>query len=169
MSLQPSLRSKNNDLDKSHWHKLLIFAEVLSTQFSLESQLTCVSSILSSYFYCTTRIWLDASFSNLVRKEGLQNNTTLVSDLSPIMEQAYRERHIIPNLRTDSKYTDVTLVIAIPLLIQDQVLGIIQLGKSNQVSFTLEEVELINGFAIQFTKMRYKAPWYSNGDIKRRS
>jgi sigma-B regulation protein RsbU (phosphoserine phosphatase) len=151
MSLQPSPHSNHKNLDNSQWHELLKFAEVLSTQFSLESQLSYATRILESIFSCKSRIWLAAQFSDLLRNEGLQNNAILVDDLSPLMEQAYRERQIIPNLRYDSKEVDVTSEIAIPLVIKDEVLGTIQLDRKNQFGFTFEDVELINGFAIQIS------------------
>lgn len=151
MSLQPSPRSNNNDIDKTNWHELLKFAEILSTQFSLESLLTCVTSIFKGVFSCKTSIWLDGSFSDLVRNEGLQNNTALLRDLSPLMEQASREKQIIHNLRSNFNDADVPFVIAIPLLIKDEILGIIQLARTIQVGFTFEDVEFINGFAIHFS------------------
>jgi len=148
---QLSPHSNNKDLDNSLWHELLKFAEIISTQSSLESQLSCATSFLERLFSCKTRIWLVDSFSDLVSNEDLQNKATLLSELSPLMEQAYHERQIIPNLRSDSKDVDLNSVIAIPLLIKDEVLGIIQLDRTNQVGFTFNDIELINGFAIQLS------------------
>ncbi len=151
MSLQPSLHSNNKNLDNDQWHKLINFADILSTQLSLESQLSCATSILESIFSCKARIWLAPSFSEILRDEGFRNDTTLLSDLSPLMEHAYHERQIISSHQSDSNNVDMTSVIAIPLLIQDEVLGIIQLDRTNQVGFSFEDVELMNGFSSQLS------------------
>jgi len=151
MSLQPLPHSNHKNIDNSQWHELLKFAEVLSTQSSLESQLSYGTRLLESIFSCESKIWLVATFSDLLIPEGLQNNATLVGDPSPLMEHAYRKRQIIPNLRSAPGEIDMSSVIAIPLLLKDEVFGTIQLDRKNQVGFTIEDVELINGFAIQIS------------------
>ena len=151
MSLQPSPHSRHKNIDNSQWHELLIFAELLSTQSGLEAQLSYAARILERVFSCKSRIWLAAPFSDLLRYEGLQINDSLVSDLSPFMEQALREKQIIPGIGSASRDKDTPSTIAIPLLIKDEVLGTIQLDRKDQAGFTNEDVELINGYGIHIS------------------
>jgi sigma-B regulation protein RsbU (phosphoserine phosphatase) len=151
MSLQLSPHSNNKNLGHNLWRELIKFAEILSNQSSLESQLSCTANNLERYFSCKPRIWLEASFLDSQRGKDLLENATQLSDLTPLMEQAYHERQIQPNIKSDSSNVELNLSIAIPLMIKDEIMGIIQLDRNNQTGFTFEEVELINGFAIQLS------------------
>lgn len=167
MSLQLSPHSNHNDVDSSKWDELLSLAEILSTQDSLESQLTCVTSLFKRIFSCKTRIWLAKSFSDLVSNESLPNNATLLSDLSPLMEQAYHEKQIIPIFQANSSDVDLYLVIAIPLIISDEVFGIIQLDRTDQGGFTFQDVEFCSGLAKQFSvSLNYIRQKTNNDSLK---
>lgn len=151
MSLQPLPHSNKKSFVNNQWHELLKFAEILLTQSGLENQLSFAIGILERNFSCKTSIWLTESLIAPLKGEWGQNNTSQLSDLSTLMERAYHEKQILPNLGTNSTDIDLTSVIAIPLLVKDEVVGVIQLDRTNQVGFTFEEVELMKGFSTQLS------------------
>jgi sigma-B regulation protein RsbU (phosphoserine phosphatase) len=150
MSIQPSPIS-STDAKSSHWHDLIKLADILSIQFSLESQLAYILNLLERNYSIKARIWLAPSFSSLIINEGLQNNASLLSGLSPCMEQSYLEKRILPKFPSNPNELIYTSKLAVPLLIKDEVLGVIQLEKPFQVGYTAPEVEPILCLISQFS------------------
>jgi sigma-B regulation protein RsbU (phosphoserine phosphatase) len=150
MSIQPSPRS-DNDTNLSCWHELITYAELLSTQFRLESQLTFSTNLFEQKYSIRARIWLAPSSSHLIANEGLQNNAILLSALPPIMEQACREKRMIHNFPSEPNDTNSTSKIAVPLMVKDEILGAIELEKLGLEIFTPRDIELISCFPPQLS------------------
>jgi serine phosphatase RsbU (regulator of sigma subunit)/transcriptional regulator with GAF, ATPase, and Fis domain len=150
MSLQP-LPLSSNDADLNKWHELFKLAEIFTSKFTLESQITYLTNIFEQNISCKASLWLSASFSDLLKHEGLENNRTLLRDLSPLMDEAYNERRIMPKLQSTSMDVYSPMMIAIPLMIEDDILGIIQLEKIGQVGFSIHEFEFSLSLGIQYS------------------
>ncbi len=147
MSTQPSLLS-----DLSHpadqWHIYLKLADTLSTQFSLKSLLEFSYQVFEQSVSCVPSIWLAPIASNLVQEENLGDDLLIQTDRRTIlMEAAYREKRISPNIQSSSQAADALHAWALPLLVADEVYGIIQLEKSNKQSFNPGELEIYLSFS----------------------
>jgi serine phosphatase RsbU (regulator of sigma subunit)/putative methionine-R-sulfoxide reductase with GAF domain len=149
MSIQP-LPLSNDDANPEVWQGLVKLTEILTTHFGIESLLTYVIQLFRHNYSIITRVWLAPSLSSLI-SEGLQNNASLLSDLSPVMEQAWRENRIIPHDPSDTNAIFATSMLTIPLLVKDEILGVLQLEKINQVGFAPSDIELITSITSQFS------------------
>jgi sigma-B regulation protein RsbU (phosphoserine phosphatase) len=150
MSIQPS-PIYNNKLNHNNWHELLKLAEILSTQFRLESLLSYLTDILKQNYISRASLWLVSSYSIIIVNEGLQNHASILKNLSPLMEQAFREKRILPRLAMDPLEVYNPSIVAVPLIVKDENLGVIQLEKLNQDGFSLPDIDFISSITSQFS------------------
>jgi GAF domain-containing protein len=148
MSAQP-LTPSNNIIEHSEWNELVKLAENLVFQPDLETQLTCVISTFERYFSCNTKLWLVDSYLILFQNELLHKSDLQLSSMTEFMMKAYDTRNIFINPGSDAKINDLPMIIAVPLMIRDEVLGVIQLERINQAGFDIQDTEFISGLTLQ--------------------
>jgi sigma-B regulation protein RsbU (phosphoserine phosphatase) len=149
MSAQPLLPSNTDIFTDSKWHELIKLTEQLLLQSNLESQITYVIRIVERNFSCTTRIWLADSFRNMIMDEVFLLSDIYMSNKTELMMKAYEARQITSQQGLNSPDNKLPSIIAIPLMIRDEVLGVIQLERIFQVGFTNQDTEFIRGLCLQ--------------------
>jgi len=149
MSALPLKPSNNNNIEYSKWYELTKLAEQLLLQTDLESQLFCLLSTFERYFAGNTLLWLSDSFSNLMRGKVLQEINLQLSSLTLLMRRAYEERRVFGSPIPDSNISDLPTIIAVPMIIGDDVIGVIQLERVNHAGFDKQDVELIRSLVLQ--------------------
>lgn len=162
MSIQPS-PNFSHAADQNKWHKLLNLADTLSTQFNLKSLLSYITQILEQDFDCKVRIWLDPSFSVLIDGEKLPTDTALTVDKTILMEQVYRDRQIYSTLPDNPDDGEAQCVLVIPLMVRDQVLGVIELDLFNSAGLIPQDLESGFEFVLQFSHSLYQLKHSSHG------
>jgi sigma-B regulation protein RsbU (phosphoserine phosphatase) len=163
MSIQPSPIS-NNHAYTSSWHELLKLAEVLSTKFSLETQLTYLNNLFERNYSIKARVWLAPSLSPLIINEGIQNTACILRSMSPMMERASLEKRIIPVIPSNPNDVNSASMLAVPLMVKDEVLGVIHLEKLNPAGFTSPDIVVISGFSSQFSLALFQLRQKSHND-----
>jgi hypothetical protein len=149
MSIQP-LPLSRNDAFPPLLDELLNLAGILATHFSLESLLSFIKELFERNNLLVGGIWLSPSFLPLIT-DRVKNDASLLSTLSPLLEQAYREKRIIPNTISDTYAVDTASMLAIPLLVRDDVFGVIQIDKKAEVGFSTSEIGNILSIISQFS------------------
>ena len=149
MSALPLKPSNNNNIECSKWYELTKLAEQLLLQTDLESQLLCLTSTFERYFAGNTLLWLSDSFSNLMWGKVLQEIVLRLSSLTELMRKTYEERRVFGSPIPDSNISNLPTIIAIPLIIGDDVLGVIQLERENHAGFDNQDVEFIRSLVLQ--------------------
>jgi serine phosphatase RsbU (regulator of sigma subunit)/GAF domain-containing protein len=147
MSTQPSKHSKTKKSTRSKWEEIGNFTAQLIDQSDLESQIKFVIESSESLFSSKSRIWLADSIQELLNAEILNNFGTTIKELTELMAEVYKTKHILPDLCSDSE--GFTSVIAFPLVISNEILGIIQLDRKDHLSFDHHELKFILFFALQ--------------------
>jgi serine phosphatase RsbU (regulator of sigma subunit)/putative methionine-R-sulfoxide reductase with GAF domain len=149
MSILP-LPLSSNEAFHPLMDEILNLAEILATHYSLESLLSFIKELLERNNLIVNGIWLSPSLLPLIR-DGVKNDASLLGTLSPLLEQAYREKRILPNTSLDIYAIDKGSTLAIPLLVRDEVLGVIQVDKKDQVGFSVPDIEIVPSIISQFT------------------
>jgi serine phosphatase RsbU (regulator of sigma subunit) len=153
MSIQPSPNS-SHDAIQDKWHTLLNLADNLSTQFSLKPLLSYVIQFLESEYGCRVSLWLDPLFSLLIARENIQE-AALTAEKTPSMQQVYLEQRIFTDIFSNPDDKKGQRVLVIPLIVKDEVLGILQLSMINQVSNTTLDLDYIVAFTSQVSLALY--------------
>jgi sigma-B regulation protein RsbU (phosphoserine phosphatase) len=151
MSIQPLKHSENQQYDYTKLGELISLSEKLASQSDFVTQFNSVINILHNRYSCEIKIWLSEPFLQLVRIDKVNLSLSILEQLSPIMKKASGEKQIIPNPQSITNETDFPLVLATPIVIEDEVWGIIQVEKTEQAGFSREDVEFIRGLSFLLT------------------
>lgn len=149
MSAQPLTPSNNNNIKHVKWQELINFAEQLLLQSDIESLLACIISTFERLFSCNLKLWLAGPYSNLLQNGVSQDVNLHLSVLTDLMKQAYGVKHVFPKPESGSYVGDQPSSIALPLMIRDEILGVIQLDRLNQAAFNAQDIESVYGFGLQ--------------------
>ncbi len=148
MSNQPSQHS-DHAAKPDQWHIFLKLADTLSTQFSVKSLLDLVSQVFEHDIPCQVSIWLAPVLSPLLKAEDIQAAAPLVGERTPIMELAYREKKLSPHINSIFVEDNLPKTLAIPLVANGDIYGVVQLDKTSQNHFSPAEVEFCLALASQ--------------------
>ena len=149
MSALPLTPSSNTNIEQSKWNELVKLAEQVLLQPDLGSQLNVIISTFERLFYCNARLWLADSYLAMIIGQSPGKIDLYLNSITEIMSQASYERQVIPKESTISPLYDLPLFIAIPLIIKDEVLGVIQLERINSTGFNSQEIKFISGLGYQ--------------------
>ena len=141
--------SNNPNLKQSMFNELVKLAKQLLLQPDLGSQLDVIISTYERLFSCNARLWLADSYLTMIMDGSLGKIDLYLNKQTELMMQASKDKQIIPNKLPISISNDLPLFIAIPLMINDDVLGVIQLERNNTSGFNSQEIEFISGFGFQ--------------------
>src|SRR4030066_1257710 len=147
MSAQPLTRSSDNSED-SKWHELIKFAELLITQSDLESQLAYLISTFERIFSCKASLWLEDLYSIILRDDVMRENHINLMNLSDLMVKARDSKKIYHQPKPDSNLADLPSSIALPMLIREEIIGVIQLDRSDGSGFDYQDCEFIYGLGL---------------------
>ena len=158
MSNQPSLIS-NYSGNLRTWQEVIKLADVLTTQYSFESLISYITKLFREKFSFDTKLWLTPSLASQIDLTGFPDTGPLLDDLSPLMELAFREKRVITNLQNGSM--DDLTKLAIPLLAGEEIIGIIQLEKYDQIGIQHDAADSLINFTSQvslcFSTLRQKS------------
>jgi len=137
------LKPSNTDrFNFNGWQELGNLAELLPRQPDLETQLIIIIAAFERIFTCVARLWLGDRYKMMVREEKLQNHDVSLSGNSKLMQQAHDTAKVARQKSRNPSTNKSSNVIAVPLLAEDTVLGVIELERQDQEGFIDQEVDL---------------------------
>jgi phosphoserine phosphatase RsbU/P len=154
MSILPSQPSERTKLNI--WYKLIELADVLSAQFSFDSLIIKVIELFDNLSGLSTKIWLDPMLFDPTIHAKLLDTQLLVEHILPVMEKAFHERRILSSESSqDAAFPGNHLTLVIPLTVKDQLLGVVQIEKSDNLSIDDTTFQSCVAITMQFSIALY--------------
>lgn len=145
------LLSKLSERTKQNiWYRLTEFADTLSAEFNLKSLISKIIELYENACHCSARIWLDPVTFDSVSRKNVQDEQLLENKLFPLMETAYQERKIVTTEMPLEMNNPESFSIAIPLLVKDQLLGVVQLEQKSITKVAEVDIEFCVTLTYQF-------------------
>jgi phosphoserine phosphatase RsbU/P len=148
MSSQQSIPS-SREPDYSRWRELLNFGVLLLDQPTTNDLQSCIINTFEHLLSCTALLKLDESLYRVERKTSSRINNGSEVGLSHLMNLAYEEKRTILSSDLEQSNSELPIVVAVPLLFRNEILGVLQLERGGGNGFKEIELEFINGLAIQ--------------------
>jgi sigma-B regulation protein RsbU (phosphoserine phosphatase) len=148
MSTPPLKRSNNNIYDYAKYRELLDFHRTLNSQDHYKDQFYTVISILQANIACQIKIWFADSAAKAM--EITENTLTnlIIPSLTHLMDGAYSQKRTVTNLKSNHDNELFPTIIAIPILIDDNVWAVIQIEKEKPRGFFETELRLVEDLAL---------------------
>jgi sigma-B regulation protein RsbU (phosphoserine phosphatase) len=137
--------------NNNKWQAFLNLADLLSTDFSLNSLLVCLVQVLELDFSCKVRIWLDPSLFDLISNDGVDATNGIILEPSPLMENVHKEGRILSNLGDNPIDGDNQGELVIPLMAKGRSMGVIELDFESQGIISPQSLEFIIAYISQFS------------------
>lgn len=141
--------SENNDPGHSKWGEIKELTELLKLQPDIESQLVHTISTIESLFSCKTKLWLSESFVSQLKTDIQQKRHIEVNELTDLMSFAVQSKDIYPQTDFNPNNSSNPSSIALPLIIRDEVVGVIQLDSYVDASFTEQDIKYLQYVGLQ--------------------
>ena len=149
MSAQQLTPFNKNQTANSKWRELVLLAEQLLSLPELKSQLICIINTFERYFSCHCLFWLSGAYSSFLADNVTQENKLHLNELTDIMSQAYDKKDIFPKAEPDTDVDAFPSIVALPLIVKDEIIGIIQLERKNKAGFNHQDIEIICDLSFQ--------------------
>lgn len=133
---------------KPDWKEFLRFGEELLAQPAVASQCEWICQWIETKLTASAELWLAKPFYPL---PGENNLKTIPADDTPaIVQECYSKRKTVldtPLSHSAPHTKELPLKIAVPLVTQNNLLGVLLVWRSSEVPFSKSEIEYIEGIA----------------------
>jgi phosphoserine phosphatase RsbU/P len=137
--MQPSPHFDHADLDL--WRDIIKLADILTVEFSLQSLLIYLDQLFSHEYHAKFSLWLISDTFDSSIDLSTINGDVLRGELSPLMDAALKnKRPKFTHILLGSDGVDTPNIIAIPLLMREEELGVIELEAYPDSTFTAIEI-----------------------------
>ena len=139
------MSGRSRSVDRSAWRQLLKLGKQLLAQPAADTQRQLILEAAVQMVGGQASLWLAEP---LHRLPGLEKPSSLSPDCpSDLMRQALDSQRMVPS----EVETGAARAVAVPLVAQDMVLGVLEVERTAGLPFTGAEVELLDGLATQAT------------------
>jgi GAF domain-containing protein len=114
-----------------------------------KSQLACILNTITQEFSCNLFIWLSETFIKDFNLSQPACDDLALINFSGIVAEAFQRQAVTPVPDFDARFDDLPRVIALPLVINDEVLAVLQLEREVREGFTFDEVNSISEVGLQ--------------------
>lgn len=147
------------------WKQLLRLGEQLVSQTNPEAQCNLICETVSSLLNAKVRIWLSRPAYPLPGSPDLEIETLPEAQATPLAHQAFAGSKIVRQEDSDGEPSG-TRSVAVPLITNENLLGVVQLDRPSGPAFSDSEIDLLEGImihaasAMEVTRQRALKNWH---------